>query len=149
MQVFNRIWQRNYSLVEEMEAGVQLTGAEAKSTHAGHVKLDAGYIRIKDSRPVLLNVEIFRYQYDGSPDYNPTRPRNLLLNKKEILRLETKMVTSPGLTIVPIAMYTKGRKIKVKIGLVQGRKDTEKRRLERKNEIRRTQEREVKDFMKR
>lgn len=149
MKIINKIWTRNFELIEELEAGIALTGAEAKSLFDGRAKLEAAYVKLKNSEAVLRNMEIFRYAFDGSPDYDPFRPRKLLLNKKEILRWETKIASEPRLTIVPLSCYNKGRKIKVKIGLVRGRNDTQKRKLERGKEIKLKQLREAREWMKR
>lgn len=148
MKIVNKTWTRNFELIEELEAGIALTGAETKSLFAGRGKMEAAYIKIKNSEGVLRNMEIFRYQFDGTPDYDPFRPRKLLLHKKEILRLETKMASEPRLTIIPISCYTKGRKIKVAIGLVRGRNDTQKRKLEKSKEMKLKQLREAREWMK-
>lgn len=148
MKVTNRTWLREFIPVEEMEAGIVLNGSEAKSAHEGRIKLEAAYVKIRQHEVFLVNTEIFRYRFDGRPDYNPTRQRKLLLKRKEILRLESKMASSPRLTIVPTAMFSEGRLIKVKIALVQGRNDTQKRRLEKGKEIQRKQQKELKEYMK-
>lgn len=149
MKVINRTWQREYTAIEDMEAGIVLTGSEAKSAHEGRVKLEASYVKIVDHEVFLVNAEIFRYKFDGNAEYNPTRRRKLLLNRSEILRLETKMASSPSLTIVPTAIFSAGRKIKVKIALVKGRNDTQKRRLEKDKTIQLQQKRELREVMKR
>jgi len=146
MKVSNKTWLREFTPIEEMEAGVVLSGSETKSAYEGRIKLEASFVKIREHEPFLINTEIFKYKFDGSLEYNPTRSRKLLLNKKEILRLESKMASNPGLTIVPVSMYTSGRRIKVKIALVKGKKETEKRRLEKGKEILRDQQREVKKF---
>ncbi|MCX7996957.1 MAG: SsrA-binding protein [Patescibacteria group bacterium] len=146
MRIVNKTWQRNFSLIEDIEAGIVLTGAEAKSIMQGRMKLEGAYVKLTDDGPVLVNAEVYRYQYNGDREYNPLRRRKLLLNKKEILRLKSKMASTPGLTIVPITCYPKGRKIKLSIALVKGRIDTEKRRLEKAKEIKRKQQKEIKEL---
>jgi SsrA-binding protein len=148
MKVTNRTWQREFIPIEEVEAGVVLNGSEAKSAHEGRIKLEASYVKIKRHEVFLLNTEIFRYKFNGNKEYNATRERKLLLKRKEILRLESKMASSPRLTIVPIAMFSEGRLIKVKIALVSGRNDTQKRKLEKGKEIQRKQQKEMKEYMK-
>lgn len=148
MKVINKTWYRNYEAVEELEAGIVLTGAEAKSTFDGRIKLEAAHVKISNGEAWLHNAEIFKYQYDGSQEYDAGRRRKLLLNRKEIIRWETKIHSQPGLTIVPVSCYTKGRKIKMKLALVRGRKETEKRRLEKGKEIQRKQEQELKNYIK-
>lgn len=149
MKVAHKTWFRNYEAVEELEAGIVLTGAEAKSIGEGRVKLEAAYVKIKNGEAFVRNMEVFRYSYASMREYDPFRPRKLLLNKKEIIRFETKMASQPSLTIIPTATYRKGRHIKLKIALVRGRTDTEKRKLEKAKEVKRKQEKEAKEYMKR
>jgi SsrA-binding protein len=148
MKIHNKTWLRNYQPIEEVEAGIVLTGAEAKSLQQGRGKLEAAYVKISRGEAWLRNMEIFRYEYAAALEYDAFRPRKLLLNKKEILRWETKMASQPGLTIVPTACYSKGNKIKVNIALVKGRTDTQKRKVEKAKEIKRKQEKEIKEYLK-
>lgn len=149
MKIVNKTWSRNYEALEEYEAGVVLTGAETKSLYGGRAKLETAYVRIKDGQAWLKNMEIFKYAFDGSREYNPTRSRRLLLNKRELLRWETKMASEPRLTVIPLNCYTKGRHIKLTIALVRGRTDTQKRKLEKEKKIKRSQERMMKEYTKR
>lgn len=149
MKVVHKTWFRNYEAVEELEAGIVLNGAEAKSMIEGRVKLEAAYVKLKNGEAFIRNMEVFRYSYATIREYNPFRERKLLLNKKEIIRFETKMASQPSLTIIPVAVYKKGRHIKVKIVLARGRTDTEKRKLEKNKEVQRKQEKEAKEYMKR
>jgi SsrA-binding protein len=149
MKVTNRTWFRDYEAIEDLEAGIVLTGAEAKSVYDGKIKLEAAHVKIVKGEVWLHNAEIFKYQFDGNKEYDQARRRKLLLNRKEIIRWETKMQSQPGLTMVPTECYTKGNRIKIKIALVKGRKETEKRRQERNKKIVRKQEQELKNYLKR
>jgi SsrA-binding protein len=149
MNLPNKTWRREYEALEELEAGIVLTGSEAKSLREGRAKLEASYVKFIGGEPFLVNAEIFRYQFDGDREYNPTRSRKLLMNKKEILKFRTKMQSQPGLTIIAASAYSKGQRIKVKLVLARGRKETEKRRLEKGKEVKRAQEQELKTYMKR
>lgn len=146
--IYNKTFRRNYEEVESLEAGIVLTGAEAKSLFHGKAKLEAAYVKIVGYEAFLINAEIFRYQF-ACGEHDPTRRRKLLLNKKEILRLKTKIQSVGNLTIVPVSCYNKGRKFKVKVALVRGRKDTQKRKLEKGKKMQRDQERMVKEYMRR
>ncbi len=148
MKIVNRNWSRNYEALEEYEAGVSLTGSETKSLYEGRAKLDGAYVRIKEGQAWLRNMEIYRYKYNGSGEYDPMRPRRLLLHKRELLRWETKMAGEPRLTIIPISCYTKGRTIKLTIALARGRTDTKKRKLEKAAKVQRSQEQMAKEYMK-
>jgi SsrA-binding protein len=147
MKVFNKTFSRNFEEVESFEAGIALTGAEAKSVSEGRIKLEQAYVKIIDRQPWLINAEIFKYKY-ASGEYEATRRRKLLLHKKEITRLLTKIQSGGNLTIVPVSCYNKRRTFKLKIALVRGRKDTQKRRLEKDKKVKRDQEKMVKEYMK-
>lgn len=148
MKVVNKTWFRDYESIEDVEAGVVLTGAEAKSVYDGRIKLEAAHVKVADGEVWLHNAEIFKYQFDGSKEYDPARKRKLLLNKKEIIRWQTKIQSQPGLTMVPTECYTKGNRIKIKVALVKGRKETEKRRREKTKDIELKQKRELKEYIK-
>ena len=120
MRVVNRSARFNYQLFERIECGVELTGGEAKSVRAGHVKLEGAHVRIHNGEAILLNCQIFPYEY-ASGESKPDRTRRLLLHKKEIQALEQKMKTG-RLTLVPTAVYTKGPKVKVEIALARGKR---------------------------
>lgn len=147
MKIINKTFTRNYEEVESFEAGMVITGPEAKSISQGRMKLEQAYVKIKHDEVWLINAEIFKYKYT-SGEYDPFRKRLLLLNKKEIIRLKTKMQSAGNLTIVPISCYNKGRKFKLKVALVRGRKDVQKRKIEKGKKIRRDQEKMIKEYIK-
>lgn len=148
MKIINRKFNREYKEIESIEAGIALTGPEVKSIRLGRIKLDDSFVRImEDGSAYLINAEIPIYEFARSQNYDPKRTRKLLLHKKELLRLRTKM-TSAGLTLAPKNCYNKGPLIKLEIALVKGRKDIEKRKLEKERDIKRNEKREAKEFMK-
>jgi len=117
----------DYEILETLEAGMVLLGFEAKAIQNNMASLKGSYVKILGGEPYLINAHIGPYQVANTPkDYDPTRARKLLLTQKEILHLfmETR---EKGLTLVPIRIYTKGRRIKVAIGLAKGKKDYDKR----------------------
>ena len=148
MKIYNRKFSRDYQEIEKYEAGIVLNGAEVKSIRQGRIKLEDAYVKILGDEVYLINAQIPLYQYAQSISYNPSRMRKLLLNKKEIIRLKTKIAGNPGLTIIPVSCYNKKNLIKLEIALARGRKDIEKRRLEKKRDIEREKEREAKEYMK-
>ncbi len=148
MKIYNRKFQRDYQEIERYEAGIVLSGPEVKSIREGRIKLDDAYVKILGQEAYLINAHIPLYQYASIASYYPTRSRKLLLHKKELIRLKTKITSASGLTVVPVSCYNKGNLIKVEIALVRGRKDIEKRRLEKRREIEREKEREAKDYLK-
>lgn len=135
----------DYEILEKFEAGIVLTGQEVKSVKNNQINLKGSYVVIKDNEAFLLNTHISPYKKAGIlKDYNPTRGRKLLLNKKELKHLIGKS-QEKGLTIVPLKVYTKGRgKIKIEIGIGRGKKKYEKKELIKKRDI----EREMRESMK-
>ena len=148
MKIINRKFNREYKEIEALEVGIVLTGAEVKSIRAGRIKLDDSFVRIMDDGSAyLINAEIPIYEFARNQNYEPKKTRKLLMHKKELLILRTKM-TSAGLTLAPKSCYNKGPLIKLEIALVKGRKDIEKRKLEKERDIKINEKREAKEFMK-
>lgn len=148
MKIINRKFNRDYKEIESIEAGIVLTGAEVKSIRLGRIKLDDSFVRImEDGSAYLINADIPIYEFSRSQNYDPKRTRKLLLHKKELIRLKTKMHNN-GLTLAPKSCYNKRSLIKFEIALVKGKKNIEKRKLEKQRDIKIREEREVKEFMK-
>lgn len=148
MKVFNKKYHHQYKEIEAYEAGIVLTGAEAKSIKTGRIRLDNAFVKIIGNEVFLLNAEISIYKFAQPQGYDPKRTRKLLLHKKQIVRLQTKMKSGGRLTIIPVSCYNKGGLIKLKIGLVRGMREIERKKLDKKKEIEREIEREVKEYMK-
>ena len=134
----NRRAYRNYHVQEGVEAGIALTGTEIKSIRAGRVSLGDAYVRPEDGELWLLNAHIARYEAGSYLSHEPTRPRKLLLHRKEIENLTSK-VSERGLTLVPVRLYLKGSLAKVQVALAKGKKLYDKR----ESIIRREAEREM------
>ncbi len=147
MKIINKKFYRDYEEIESFEAGIVLTGAEVKSIKNGGLKLEDSYVKLLDDGVYLINANIPKYKFDNDKNYNPTRSRKLLLKKKEILKLATKMKVG-GLTIAPKSCYNKGSILKLEIALVRGRKDIEKRKLEKEKDIKREEEKEIKEYLR-
>lgn len=144
----NRSINREYEIVEKLEAGIVLTGAEVKAARAGNIKLEGSHVKIVGNDVTLLNAEISIYQFARPESYDSRRTRRLLLHKKEILRLKTKLASGGNLTIVPIACYTKKSLIKLEIALAKGKKTWEKKRVEKERDEKRRVEKEIKEEMR-
>jgi len=124
----------DFDILEKYEAGIGLLGFEVKSVRAGHINLSGSYVTAKDDQLWLTNSEIAAYQPKNTPDdYNTKRPRRLLLHKSEIKYLMGK-IREKGLTLVPLRVYTKGRHVKIEVGLGKSRKGKDKRELIKKRE---------------
>ncbi|HMB17582.1 MAG TPA: SsrA-binding protein SmpB [Candidatus Paceibacterota bacterium] len=140
----NRKARYDYKVLEEFEAGIELKGFEVKSLLTRGVSLKGTYAVIRGGEAWVLNLDIPAYQPKNAPkEYDSERSRKLLLKKKEIKYLMGR-TQEKGLTVVPLSMYTKGGKIKVKIGLCKPKKKKDKREKIKKRDI----ERDVKRHLK-
>jgi len=135
----------DYETQEDFEAGISLVGFEVKSIKSGKISLDGAHIIIRGGEAFLVSAHIPPYQPANTPkNYDPEHPRKLLLSKKEILEL-SNAEKSKGLTIVPISMYSKGNKIKIKIAIARGKKKYDKREAIKKRDTKRDIARELKN----
>ncbi len=117
----------DYEILEKIEAGIVLSGAEVKSTRAGQVNLKGSYIEVDpDGQAYTRNIHISPYKQAPNPDYNPTRRRKLLLHAKEISKLQTQLDTK-GVTVVPLDFHLTRNHIKITIGICRGKKKYDRR----------------------
>lgn len=131
----------DYTVLETLEAGIELLGFEVKSVRRGNVGLRASFVTLKGGELWLTNAVISPYQPQNTPaGYDPTRPRKLLLHKKEISHTIGKL-REKGLTMVPLKVYNKRGKIKVEIGVVRGKKQYDKREVIKRRDIAREKQR--------
>jgi SsrA-binding protein len=136
----------DYEILEHFEAGLVLTGMEVKSVKTGHISLKGSFVTRKDNELYLTNASIPLYKFAGEvKNYDPTRPRKILLKKSEIKSLIGKMAVQ-GLTLVPISVYTKKRLLKLEFGVGKGKKKFDKRNDITKKEVKRKIERTLKNF---
>ncbi len=137
----NKKAYHNYYIGETFEAGIALLGSEIKSVRAGHISLGDAYVRPERGELWLYNAHIARYEASSYMSHEPTRPRKLLMHRKEILNLTGK-VAEKGLTLVATKLYLKGGIAKVEIALAKGKKLYDKReaisRREAERELART-----------
>jgi SsrA-binding protein len=122
----NRKAYHDYYIQDSQEAGIVLTGSEIKSIRAGRVNLRDAYIRPEGGELWLLNAHIARYEASSYLSHEPTRPRKLLLHRRQIDNLTSK-VAEKGLTLVPLRLYIKGSIAKVEVALAKGKKLYDKR----------------------
>ena len=130
----------DYQILETFEAGLVLLGYEVKSLRNGQVNLKGSYISFgtdlkKTNEAWLINSYIPLYKAAGKrDDYNPERPRKILLKRKELSYIIGKS-KEKGLTVIPIKLYTKSSFIKLEIAIVKGKKAFDKREDLKKKEI--------------
>ena len=140
----NRKARHDYFIEESYEAGLALTGSEIKSLRGGRLNLRGGYARVVNGEVWLHDVHISPYEQSGAYfNHEPTRPRKLLLHRREISRI-LGQVERQGFTLVPLRVYFKGRRAKLELGLARGKKLYDKREDLAKREAHRDIERALK-----
>ncbi len=148
MKIFNRKFRRDYQEVEKYEAGIVLTGAEVKSIRTGGLRLDDSYVKFLEGEPYLINAEIVPYRFAKIDSVDPKRNRKILLHNKEMVRIQTKLRGAGSLTVVPVSCYNRGDLIKLEIALARGRKEIGRRKYEKEKDIKRSEQRETKEYIK-
>jgi SsrA-binding protein len=123
----NRKAQHDFFLEDRFEAGIALRGSEIKSVRAGQVSLRQAYVTVERGEVWLVGAHIAPYDPASNMNHEPTRTRKLLLNRKEIQKLETKIMER-GYTVVPTRMYLTHGLAKVEIALAKGKRQWDKRR---------------------
>ena len=140
----NKKAYRNFEIVDNFEAGVELLGTEVKSLRAGTADLNGSYARIEIEQCWLVGSSIAQYQQAGIANHEPARKRKLLLHKDEIRRIKTKL-EQRGFTLVPLRIYFNDRGLaKVELALAKGKRQYDKR----KTITERTQKRDIDRNMK-
>lgn len=139
MRIYNKRAKFEYELTpEKIEAGISLSGIEAKSLREGRGDISQAHVRIMGGEAFLINANIPAV---GMEKYNPTKIRKLLLHKRELISLGTKM-KQKRLQLVPIVLYTKGRLIKAQLSLGIPKRKFEKKEAIKSADIKRDIERE-------
>ena len=134
----------DYEILGRFEAGISLLGLEVKSLKQKKGSLEGAHITVRGKEAFVVSMRIPAYQPTNTPkDYDEYRLRKLLLTKKELDEL-SKKESEKGLTIVPISVYNKGRKIKLEIAVVRGKKRYDKREIIKKRDTKRDIERSLK-----
>ena len=139
----NRKARHDFFIVETVEAGLSLLGEEIKSIRTGEVSLAESYIRPLRGELFLINAHINKYSMSGNLEYDPLRPRKLLLSKHEIGRL-IRQVEAKGMTIVPLELHLRNGWAKLEIALAKGKSAPDRRDSVRERESRREMDRATK-----
>lgn len=125
----------DYQILETIEAGLVLKGHEVKAVRDGSISLKGAHASVVKGEVWLINAHIGAYKKAGDlKDYDPTRSRKLLIHKRELKKL-IGTLQSQGLTLIPISVYTRGRRLKVELGLARGKKKYEKRETIKKRAV--------------
>ena len=143
MEILNRNARYDYYIEDEIEAGIVLTGTEIKSIRLGKVNIKDSYAIIKNAEIYLLNTHISSYEKGNIFNHDEERTRKLLLHKKEIKKLNNKVILE-GYTLIPLKIYFVRGKAKVFIGICKGKKNYDKRETIKERDIKREASREYK-----
>ena len=143
MEILNRKARYDYHIEDEYEAGIALTGTEIKSIRNGKMNIKDSYAIIKNEEIYLLNAHIASYEKGNIFNHDETRTRKLLMHKKEIKKLNNKLILE-GYTLIPLKVYFKKGKAKILLGLAKGKKNYDKREDIKKRDIMREMEKNYK-----
>ncbi len=134
-----------YEFLETYEAGVELVGHEVKSVRAGKGQLTGAHVVVRAGEAFLVGSTISPYQVGNTPKgYDPERTRKLLLNKRELADLAAQD-SQKGLTLIPVMMYNKSRRIKLLVALARKKKSHDKRESLKERDDKRSIDRTLKN----
>ncbi len=139
----NRKARHEYFVLEDFEAGIELTGTEVKSIRQGNVNLKDSWCSIENGELLIKQMHISPYEKGNIFNRDPLRVRRLLMHKKEIMRLFGKQ-KQDGLALVPLSMYFKDSRVKIQLGLCKGKKLYDKREDAAKRDAKRSIDRALK-----
>ncbi len=140
MKIYNKNAKKDFYILETLEAGIALSGAEVKSVRLGRVDLNQSYAKIIDNEAFLINAYIYPFSGITSKDYETNRTRKLLLHKDQIKTLIGK-TSAKAVTLVPLALYSTRNLIKIELALAGSKKKYDhKKALKEKDEKRRLEQ---------
>lgn len=144
MEILNRKARYDYEILERYEAGIVLTGNEIKSIRKGSCNLKDSYVLVKNNEVFVLNMHISNYD-KGVSNLDETRTRKLLLNRKEINKLQG-IVEIKGYTIIPVKLYLKNNIAKLEIAVAKGKHTYDKKEAIKKRDTERETARALKNY---
>ena len=139
----NRKAFHDYFVLERYEAGIELAGTEVKSIRAGTLNLKDSYCTVKDGELFVRGLHISPYEKGNIFNRDPVRPRRLLMHKREIRKLQAR-VMQDGIALIPLSVYFKDSRVKVEVGLCKGKKLYDKRESDAKRQAARDIDRVMK-----
>ena len=140
----NRKAFHEYFVLERFEAGIELAGTEVKSIRAGNVNLKDAFCTIKDGELFVRGMHISPYEHGNIFNKDPVRPRRLMMHKREIVKLNARIMQD-GVALIPLSLYFKDSRVKVELGLCKGKKLHDKRDSEAERQTRRDIDRIMKE----
>lgn len=139
-RIVNKKALHNYHILERLEAGIILSGAEVKSIRTGRIDLGESYVRLLNNEAYLVNANIPLYGPAGKTEYDPQKSRKLLLHREQIDSLIGKS-SGKGTTLVPVSIYEKNNRFKVEVGVAKSKKEFDKRKIiKERDHIRRVEQ---------
>tara|TARA_Y100000994_G_C15534023_1_gene377009 strand:- start:209 stop:670 length:462 start_codon:yes stop_codon:yes gene_type:complete len=132
-----------YEILQQYEAGIVLKGSEVKSIRENKITIKESYIRVKDNEIFIIGMNIAKYSHEGYSTHEPDREKKLLVHKYEINKIK-EQVEEKGKTIIPLNLYYKEGRVKIKFAIAKGRKLWDKRNYKKEQDI----DREIKKSMK-
>ena len=143
----NRKAYHDYFVLETFEAGLSLLGAEVKSIRQKEVSLEGAFVHIENGQAEILNMYVKPYKFNSLSELDPTRPRRLLLNKRELRKLHAGAEIK-GQTLVPLEIYFKRGWAKIKLALAKGKHNYDKREALKKKDLHREMEQGFKNSIR-
>lgn len=140
----NKKAYHDYEILDTYEAGIALNGDEVKAIKNHQANLKGSFVDTENDEAYINEMHVSRYKFSSRKEYNPTRKRKLLLHKKQILKINQE-ISQKGITAIPLELYSKNGRVKVKIGICRGKKLHDKRETLKKL----AQEMEIKKQLKR
>ena len=140
----NRKAYHDYFVEDRLEAGIELKGTEVKSIRAGTLNLKDSYCDVKNGEAMVYSMHISPYDKGNIFNHDPDRPKRLLLHKREINKLHA-LVKQDGYALIPLSVYFKGSRVKVKVGLCKGKKLYDKRQAAAEKDAKRQIDRAMKE----
>lgn len=133
-----------YFVLERFEAGIELAGTEVKSIRAGEVNLKDSFCTVKNGELFVRGMHVSPYEHGNIFNKDPVRPRRLLMHKREIMKLNSR-VMQDGVALIPLSLYFKDSRVKVELGLCKGKKLHDKRDSEADRQSKRDIDRIMKE----
>lgn len=140
----NRKAYHDYFIEDDYEAGLSLLGAEVKSVRQKELSLEGSFVRVENGQARVYNMHIKPYRFNSLAELDPTRPRPLLLTKKELRKLSAKAEIK-GYALIPLEVYFKNGWAKVKVAVAKGKHLVDKRESLKKRDLNREMEQNFKN----
>jgi SsrA-binding protein len=144
--VTNRKARRDFLVLKDIECGIELCGTEVKSVRAAKASLGESFAEIRNGEVLLQSLRIEPYSHGNQFNHDPVRPKRLLLHRREINQL-IGLVSEKGMTLIPLELYLRRGRVKVKLGLCKGKTGLDKRETLKRRTAEREAQRAISEHM--